>query len=83
MQGEIVEILDNELARQRQKIERIKGDTISEFRKDTADIQKEMTNRFEQQDLVNKDISHFISTFQKTLKAVGNKDEWGNWTELL
>jgi hypothetical protein len=31
MQGEIVEILDNELARQRQKIERIKNDTIAEF----------------------------------------------------
>ena len=70
-----MEILDNELERQRQKIERIKGDTIAEFQKDTADITKEMTNRFEQQDLVNKDISHFISTFQKTLKAVGNKDE--------
>jgi len=46
MQGEIVEILDNELARQRQKIERIKNDTIAEFQKDTADITKEMTNRF-------------------------------------
>ncbi len=75
MQGEIVEILDNELARQRQKIERIKNDTIAEFQKDTADITKEMTNRFQQQDHVNKDISHFISTFQKTLKAVGNKEE--------
>jgi hypothetical protein len=75
MQSEIVNILDNELLRQRQKIERIKGDTVDEFRKDTTDITKEMTNRFEQQDLVNKDISHFISTFQKTLKAVGNKDE--------
>ena len=48
MQNEIVAILDSELARQRQKIERIKGDTIDEFRKDTADITKEMTNRFEQ-----------------------------------
>jgi len=46
MQSEIVEILDNELARQRQKIERIKGDTVAEFKKDTADISKEMTNRF-------------------------------------
>jgi len=63
MQSEIVSVLDSELARQRQKIERIKGDTIDEFRKDTADITKEMTNRFEQQDIVNKDISHFISTF--------------------
>ena len=75
MQSEIVSVLDSELARQRQKIERIKGDTIDEFQKDTADITKEIANRFEQQNLVNKDISHFIGTFQKTLKAVGNKDE--------
>jgi len=34
-----------------------------------------MDNRFDHQDRTVKDISHFISTFQKTLKAVGGKQE--------
>jgi hypothetical protein len=47
---------------------------LDEFNKDRTDITKEMNNRFDQQDRVIKDISHFISTFQKTLKAVGGKE---------
>ena len=74
MQGDLVNTLGNELNRQRQKIERIKQDTLDEFTKDRRDIDKEMNNRFDQQDRVIKDISHFISTFQKTLRAVGEKE---------
>ena len=33
-----------------------------------------MDNRYEHQDRTIKNISHFISTFQLTLKAVGGKD---------
>jgi len=57
------------------KIERIKSDTLDEFAKDKRDIAKEMDNRFEHQDRSIRDISHFISTFQKTLRAVGEKEE--------
>ena len=39
--------LQTELNRQRVKIERIKNDTIAEFSKDRADINKEMKNRFD------------------------------------
>lgn len=66
--------LDTELKRQRTKIERIKADTLSEFAKDKTDTTKEINNRFEHQDRTILNISHFISTFQKTLKAVGGKD---------
>lgn len=48
MQGELVNQLETELARQRMKIERIKNDTLSEFNKDRTDITKEMNNRFDQ-----------------------------------
>jgi hypothetical protein len=75
MQGDLVNTLGNELNRQREKIERIKSDTLDEFGKDKRDIDKEMNNRFDQQDRVIRDISHFISTFQKTLRAVGEKEE--------
>ena len=34
-----------------------------------------MDNRYDHQDRTVKDISHFISTFQLTLKAVGGKQE--------
>ena len=75
MQGDLVNTLGNELNRQREKIERIKSDTLDEFGKDKRDIDKEMNNRFDRQDRVIRDISHFISTFQKTLRAVGEKEE--------
>ena len=74
MQGEMVDKLNQELARQKQRIEQIKTDTIGEFNKDKRDITKEMDNRYDHQDRTIRDISHFISTFQKTLKAVGGKD---------
>ena len=75
MQKDLVDKLMNELARQKQKIERIKTDTLGEFDKDRRDVGKEMDCRFEHQDRTVRNISHFISTFQKTLKAVGGKDE--------
>ena len=53
--------LEQELQRQRDKIENIKTNTIGEFKKDHADMQKEMNNRFEHQDRLIKNISHFIS----------------------
>ncbi len=74
MQTELMNKLDTELKRQRTKIERIKADTLSEFAKDKTDTTKEINNRFEHQDRTILNISHFISTFQKTLKAVGGKD---------
>lgn len=37
-----------------------------------------MDNRQEHQDRTIKNISHFISTFQLTLKAVGGKEQPGN-----
>jgi hypothetical protein len=46
---------------------------MNEFEKGRTDIEKEMDNRFSHQDEVVRNIQHFISTFQKTLKAVGNK----------
>ena len=79
MQGDLVEKLENELSRQKEKIERIKKDTLGEFEKDRGDITKEMDCRFDHQDRTVRNISHFISTFQATLKAVGGKapDESG------
>ena len=71
----LVEKLNVELARQRDKIEQIKQDALGEFQKDKRDIEKEMDNRFMHQDRTIKDISIFITTFQKTLKAVGGKQE--------
>jgi hypothetical protein len=47
---------------------------MAEFKKDKRDVEKEMGNRFNQQDALIGNISHFISTFQKTLKAVGTPD---------
>ena len=73
-QGELMQKLNDELKRQRERIEQIKTDTIGEFEKDKRDITKEMDNRYDHQDRTVKDISHFISTFQKTLKAVGGKE---------
>ena len=73
-QGELMNKLNDELKRQRERIEQIKEDTIGEFKKDKRDIEKEMENRYDHQDRTIKDISHFISTFQKTLKAVGGKE---------
>ena len=82
-QGELMQKLNDELKRQRERIEQVKKDTIGEFEKDKRDITKEMDNRYDHQDRTVKDISHFISTFQKTLKAVGGKEteeaHWGNW----
>ena len=49
-------------------------DAIGEFEKDKRDIFKEMENRYDHQDRTVKNISHFITTFQQTLKAVGGKD---------
>ena len=53
--------LENELVRQKNKIENIKTNTMGEFRKDHRDLEKEMDNRFEHQDRLIKNISHFIS----------------------
>ncbi len=47
---------------------------MTEFSKDKNDIEKEMDNRFAHQDEMVRNIQHFISTFQKTLKAVGDKN---------
>ena len=46
-QAGLTEKLDKELASQREKIEKIKTNTLGEFRKDHADMSKEMDNRFE------------------------------------
>lgn len=46
-QAELTEKLNTELKRQKQRIEQIKTNTIGEFRKDHADMNKEMDNRFE------------------------------------
>ena len=73
-QGELMDKLNNELKRQRDRIEQIKTDTIGEFEKDKRDITKEMDNRYDHQDRTIKNITHFIGTFQKTLKAVGGKE---------
>ena len=60
-QKQLTNKLNNELARRKQKIEDIKTNTIGEFKKDHSDMQKEMDNRFEHQDRLVKNISHFIS----------------------
>ena len=57
--------LEEELVRQKNKIEVIKTKTLGEFKKDHRDINKEMDNRFEHQDRVVKNISHFISKQSK------------------
>lgn len=46
---------------------------MAEFTKDRGDVNKEMGNRFSHQDETIGHISHFISTFQNTLKAVGEQ----------
>ena len=53
--------LENELIRQKEKIENIKSNTIGEFKKDHRDMNKEMDNRFDHQDRLIQNISHFIS----------------------
>ena len=75
MQADLVDKLETELSRQRDMIAKIKHDTLGEFQKDKRDMEKEMDNRFTHQDRTIKNISHFITTFQKTLKAVGGKQE--------
>lgn len=72
-QAELYNRITTEIKRENQWIEDFQTRTRSEFNKDRGDIEKEMDNRFEHQDILIKDIQHFISTFQKTLKAVGEK----------
>ncbi len=60
-QKELTKKLNEELGSQRDRIEQIKGKTLGEFRKEHGDMQKEMDNRFEHQDRLVKNISHFIS----------------------
>lgn len=74
-QSDLMQQLADELTRQKNKIERIKKDTDSEFKKDRTFADKEMDNRFDHQDKVIGNISFFITTFQKTLKAVGGREE--------
>lgn len=72
-QDELYKRITNEIKRENDWIEAFQARTRSEFAKDRADIGKEMDNRFQHQDEVVRNIQHFISTFQKTLKAVGDK----------
>ena len=51
-QAELTEKLNTELKNQKDRIETIKTNTLGEFKKDHADMQKEMDNRFEHQDRV-------------------------------
>ena len=60
-QANLTNKLNTELKNQKDRIEQIKTNTRGEFRKDTADMQKEADNRFDHQDRVVKNISHFIS----------------------
>ena len=46
-QAQLTEKLDNELSSQRKRIEKIKTNTLGEFKKDHTDMSKEMDNRFE------------------------------------
>ena len=73
-QAELYKRITTEINRENQWIEDFQTRTRAEFHKDRTDIEKEMDNRFEHQDILIKDIKHFISTFQKTLKAVGEKN---------
>ena len=73
-QAELYKRITAEINRENQWIEDFQTRTRAEFHKDRTDIEKEMDNRFEPQDILIKDIKHFISTFQKTLKAVGEKN---------
>lgn len=73
-QAELYAKVTTEIARENKWIEEFQARTRSEFQKDRTDIEKEMDNRFSHQDEVVRDIKHFISTFQKTLKAVGDKN---------
>mmetsp|Transcript_38513 Transcript_38513/g.36878 ORF Transcript_38513/g.36878 Transcript_38513/m.36878 type:complete len:144 (-) Transcript_38513:46-477(-) len=63
-----------EIKRENDWVSNFQTNTLNEFNKDKADIEKEMDNRFAQQDEIVQDIKHFITTFQKTLKAVGGKE---------
>ena len=38
------------------------------------DVDREMTSRFDHQDELIDDVSKFITTFQNTLKVVGNNE---------
>ena len=46
-QAQLTEKLEKELLSQRERIEKIKTNTLGEFRKDHSDMSKEMDNRFE------------------------------------
>lgn len=72
-QAELYLKVSTEIKRENMWVENFQKNTMSEFAKDRSDIEREMDNRFHHQDLIVKDVQHFISTFQKTLKAVGDK----------
>lgn len=73
-QAELYARVSAEIKRENDWIEAFQTRTRAEFSKDRSDIEKEMDNRFEHQDQLVRDIQHFISTFQKTLKAVRDKN---------
>lgn len=65
-----------EIQRENDWIDQFQRTARNEFNKASLDMEKEMDNRFAHQDEIVVDIKHFISTFQKTLKAVGKDSQW-------
>jgi hypothetical protein len=63
MDFDLFKRITTEINRENQWIEDFQARTRAEFHKDRGDIEKEMDNRFLHQDILIKDIKHFISTF--------------------
>jgi hypothetical protein len=55
-QGELYQRVSSEIQRENQWVDRFQRETMNEFTKDRADIEKEMDNRFKQQDEVVRNI---------------------------
>ena len=62
-QAELYLKVSTEIKRENKWIEDFQKNTKSEFAKDRSDIEREMDNRFHHQDLIVKNVQHFISTF--------------------
>ena len=72
-QAEVTVRIQKHIDVQNERIAAFKEKQREDFEREQAEVDTEIDSRFKHQDELIKDIQHFISTFQKTLKAVGGK----------
>ena len=69
-----MKIIDNHIEGIDKRMKEFTTKTKKDFEDMESDMMKEMTSRFDHQNEVIDDIREVITTFQKTLKVVGNKN---------